>query len=102
MEQMLAKVKSKYWVCTHYGIKIPKTVQEAKATIGAQKNGNTFWWDDICQELKNVRPAFKVWHMTIGELPLGYQCRLIFDVKMGENNFRRKARFVAGGHATEV
>jgi hypothetical protein len=26
---------------------------------------------------------------------------LIFDVKMGEN-FRRKARFVAGGHTTEV
>ena len=99
----MAKVKSKYWVCTHYnGIKIPKTFQEANVTFVDQENGNTFWWDAICQELKIVRPAFKVWHMTIGELPLGYQCRLIFDVKMGENNFRRKARFVAGGHATEV
>ena len=28
-------------------------------------------------------------------------CHLIFDVKFGEN-FRRKARFVAGGHTTEV
>ena len=39
-----------------------------------------------------------------GEIPVGYQqvkCHLVFDVKMGEN-FRRKARFVAGGHTTEV
>ena len=102
-ERILAKVKSKYWVRTHkFGIKIPKTVHEAKAID--QENGNTFWWDAICQELKNVRPAFEVWHKTIGELPIGYQevkCHLIFDVKMGEN-FRRKARFVAGGHTTEV
>ena len=37
-------------------------------------------------------------------MPIGYQevkCHLIFDVKMGEN-FRRKARFVAGGHTTDV
>ena len=38
------------------------------------------------------------------KLPIGYQeinCHLTFDVKMGEN-FRRKARFVAGGHTTKV
>eukprot|EP00980_Cylindrotheca_fusiformis_P007911 scaffold1692_cov79-Cylindrotheca_fusiformis.AAC.2 len=35
---------------------------------------------------------------------VGYQkikCHMIFDVKLGEN-FRRKARLVAGGHVTEV
>ena len=54
--------------------------------------------------LKNVRPAFEVWEKLIDEMPLGYQqsmCHLIFDVKLGEN-FRRKARFVAGGHTTKV
>ena len=39
-----------------------------------------------------------------GKIPPGYtkiDCHLIFDVKLGEN-FRRKARFVAGGHVTDV
>jgi Reverse transcriptase (RNA-dependent DNA polymerase) len=54
--------------------------------------------------MKNVRPAFEVWEKSKDDIPPGYQqikCHLIFDVKMGEN-FRRKARFVAGGHTTEV
>ena len=67
-------------------------------------NGNTFWRDAIVKEMKNVRPAFEVWEKSADDIPPGYQqikCHLVFDVKMGEN-FRRKARFVAGGHATEV
>ena len=35
-------------------------------------------------------------------MPIGYQrvnCHIFFDVKM--ENFRRKARLVAGGHVTE-
>ena len=54
--------------------------------------------------MRNVRPAFEVWDKSVAELPPGYQevkYHLIFDVKMGEN-FRRKARFVAGGHTTDV
>ena len=54
--------------------------------------------------MKNVCPAFEAWDKPINEIPIGYQevrCHLIFDVKMGEN-FRRKARFVAGGHTTDV
>ena len=50
--------------------------------------------------MKNVRIAFEVWEKTVDEIPPGYQqvkCHMIFDVKMGEN-FRRKARMVAGGH----
>jgi hypothetical protein len=68
------------------------------------KNGNTYWWDAILKEMKNVRPAFEVWEKSESDIPPGYQqikCHLIFDLKMGEN-FRRKARFVAGGHTTEV
>ena len=101
--RIIGKIKSKYWVRTHkFGINIPKTVAEARA-IDAE-NGNTFWWDAILKEMKNVRPAFEVWEKSEGEIPIGFQqikCHLIFDVKMGEN-FRRKARFVAGGHTTEV
>jgi hypothetical protein len=97
---IIAKVKSKYWLRTHeFGIQIPKSVQEARE-IDA-KNGNTYWWDAILKEMKNVRP---VWEASKDKIPPGYQqikCHLIFDVKMGEN-FRRKARFVAGGHTTEV
>ena len=101
--RIIAKVKSKYWLRTHkFGIRIPKSVKEARE-IDAE-NGNTYWWDAILKEMKNVRPAFEVWEKTKDDIPPGYQqikCHLIFDIKMGEN-FRRKARFVAGGHTTEV
>ena len=101
--RIIAKLKSKYWVRTHkYGIKIPKNVYEARQFD--HENGNTLWWDAICKEIRNVRPSFEAWEKSEGEIPIGFQlvkCHLIFDVKMGEN-FRRKARFVAGGHTTEV
>ena len=101
--RIIAKVKSKYWVKTHkFGIKIPKTVEEARA-IDAE-NGNTLWWDAICEEIRNVRPVFEKWDKNESEIPVGYQeikYHLIFDIKMGEN-FCRKAHFVAGGRTTEV
>ena len=52
--------------------------------------------------MKNVRPAFEEWEGTVDEIDNAYQeikCHLIFDIKIGEN-FRRKARFFAGGHTT--
>jgi hypothetical protein len=102
-DRIIAKVKSKYWQRTHkYGIRIPKTVQEALAID--KENGNTLWWDAICQEMRNVRPAFEKWEQNEGELPPAYQkikCHFIFDIKMGEN-FRRKARLVANGNETET
>ena len=61
-------------------------------------------WDEIVQEMGNVRPAFQVHEGTKADLPIGYQqikCHIIFDVKMGEN-FRRKARLVGGGHMNEA
>ena len=54
--------------------------------------------------MKNVRIAFEENQGDPKELSPGYmeiKCHMIFDVKMGEN-FRRKARMVAGGHVTEV
>ena len=99
-ERIIAKVKSKYWLRTHkFGIRIPKTVQEAKQLD--QQNGDHLWWEAICKEMKNVRIAFEEFDGDVNNLK-GYQhidCHMIFDVKMGEN-FRRKARMVAGGHKT--
>lgn len=101
-QRIIAKVKSKYWQRTHkFGIRIPKTVEEARKLD--RENNNTLWWDAICKEMKNVRIAFEEWKGE-ADLPPGYQqikCHIIFDVKMGEN-FRRKARMVAGGHVTET
>ena len=99
--RIIAKLKSKYWIRTHkYGIAVPKNVDEAR--LFDKENGNTFWWDAIVKEMKNVRPAFKVFEGTEADIGPGYQyidCHWIFDIKLGEN-FRRKARLVGGGHKT--
>ena len=101
--RILAKVKSKYWLRSHkFGIRIPKSVEEAREVDN--QNGKTLWWDAICKEMRNVRPASEVFEGTKDQLPIGYQfmkCHMIFDVKFGEN-FRRKALLVAGGHMTET
>ena len=79
---------------------MPNTVEEA--ILIDKENGNTLWWDAIMKEMKNVRPAFEVFEKRKGDIRIGYQhikCRMIFDVKLGEN-FRRKARLVGGGHTT--
>jgi predicted amino acid racemase len=52
--------------------------------------------------MKNVRPAFEMFEVRKEDMAIGYQeskCRMIFDVKLGEN-FRRKARLVGDGHTT--
>ena len=101
--RILAKVKSKYWLRSHkFGIRIPKSVEKAKKVD--DQNGNTLWWDAICKEMRNVRPAFEVLQGTKDQLPVGYQfmkCHMIFDIEFKEN-FHRKARLVAGGHMTET
>ena len=97
---IISKVKSKYWSRTHkYGVQIPKSVKEAR--IIDRENG-TLWWDPICEEMKNVRVAFE--EFDGHGVPVGYKkidCHMIFDVKLGEN-YRRKARLVAGGHKPEA
>ena len=54
--------------------------------------------------MRNVRIAFEEFNGNKEDIPPGYQqvnCYMIFDIKMGEN-FRRKARMVAGGHTTNT
>ncbi len=77
-----------------------KTVKEALELN--KKNGNTLWADAIAKEMKDVRVAFKI--LPGGQsAPLGYQkipCHMIFDVNM--EDFRHKARLIAGGHRTKA
>ena len=102
-KSIVAKIKSKYWTRTHkFGIRIPKNVKQARELDADDSTGLTLWWDAILKEMRNVRIAFEEFAGTEQEIPPGYQyvdCHMIFDIKMGEN-FRRKARMVAGGHQT--
>ena len=82
-----------------FGIEIPGTVEQAKKLDMA--NGNTLWQDAITKEMKNSRVAFKL--LERGENPpVGFKeitCHIIFDLKL---DMTRKARYVAGGHLTDV
>ena len=75
-EAIISKVKSAYWLTTHkYGIKMPKTVEEALKLD--KENGNTLWYDAITKEMKNVRIAFEEWKGKENEIPPGYQKNVI-------------------------
>ena len=103
-ESIISLVKkrgnARYLKKTHkFGVEVPKT--EAEAYALDKKNGDTKWADAIAKEEADVRPAFEIIEDG-GKVPIGYQqinCHWIFDVKM--ENFRRKARLVAGGHMTK-
>jgi len=100
-------VKSRYWSTSHkFGIELPKSVEQAIKID--QATGTDFWQRASEKEMKNVLPAFEEWtegnvkDARDGKKLVGYQeitCHMIFDVKM---DLTRKARFVAGGHTTEV
>ena len=67
-----------------------------------KENGNTLWRDAIAKEMNTVQIAFKILDEE-DTIPPGYKeikCHMIFTVKL--EDFRRKARFVAGGHLTET
>ncbi len=101
-DRMASKTKASYWTRTHKcGLEMPKN--HADCVRIDQENGNTLWQDAARKEMKTVRPAFETCEGDVKDL-IGYQsitCHFIFDVKLGEN-FRRKARHVAGGHKTEA
>jgi hypothetical protein len=101
-DRIISKTKASYWTRTHkYGLEIPKN--HADCVRIDHENGNTLWQDAVRKEMKTVRPAFETYEGDVKDL-IGYQaitCHFIFDVKLGEN-FRRKARYVAGGHKTET
>ena len=81
---IIAKVKSKYWLKTHkFKIKVPNNMNQE--IDFDRENGNVLWWEAVCQETKNDRPAFEPWEKREGDIPTGYQeikCHLILDIKM--------------------
>ena len=97
-DRIIAAVNSRVKKATHkYGVKVPKTVEEAFRLDTA--NGNSLWRTAINKEMSNVMVAFDILegHESV---PPGYTratCHIIFDVKM---DFTRKARYVKDGHRT--
>ena len=83
----------------NFGIQIPGTVREAMELD--REAGNNLWREAIEKEWKNSRVAFQL--LERGQPPpVGYKeitCHLIFDLKL---DMTRKARYVAGGHLTQV
>ena len=82
-----------------FGVRIPRTVREAKALDTA--NGNTLWQDAIDKELRQIDDyaTFRPTACT-DQAPAGYTgipYHVVFDVKV---DLRRKARLVAGGNCT--
>jgi hypothetical protein len=98
---LVCKRTTRYLKRTHkFGIEVPKTIKEALDLD--RKNGNTLWADAIAKEMKEVCIAFNIL-LDGHSVPIGYQkipCHMIFDVKM--EDFRWKARLVAGGHRTKA
>ena len=85
---------------THkFGIEVPKSIVQVYALD--KNNGNTLREDAIYKEMKDARPDFK--KLESGDMvTIEYQrvnCHIIFDVNM--EDFRCKARLVAGGHVTD-
>ncbi len=98
---MVKRRNTRYLKRTHkFGIEVPKTV--AKAHDLDRKNGNTLWMDAIAKEMQEVQKAFEI-IPDDQTAPIGYQkipCHMVFDIKM--EDFKNKARLVAGGHKTEA
>jgi hypothetical protein len=86
---------------THkFGIEVPKSWDECAGLD--KENDNTLLQDAVMKEMKNVRIAFQILNED-NAIPPTYQdicCHMIVDVKM--EDFRRKARFVGGGHTTDT
>jgi hypothetical protein len=100
-DAIISAVQKRYWKQSHkYGIRVPKSVQEAFEID--KENGDNCWAESIQKEMNNVRVAFRI--LEDGEdVPPGYQfmkCHLVFDVKF--DGFRFKSRMVAGGHMVDT
>ena len=60
-DRIIAAVAKRYHKITHkFGIRVPKSVEEAK--IIDDENGNTLWQDAMKKEMDAVRVAFKILH----------------------------------------
>ena len=81
-----------------FGIRVTQKI--IKVLRLDEKNGNILWRYGIAKEINAVMVVFKLFNEKENP-PTNYQeiiCHMIFDIKT--EDFRRKARYVAGGHAT--
>ena len=96
---LIARVRARKKKNIKFGIAVPRTVEEALALD--KENGNDLWARAIEKERTNSSVAFQF--LGLGtKAPPGFQkitCHMVFDVKF---DLTRKARYVAGGHLTEV
>ena len=96
---MISKVSRRVRKKMKFGIHLPATYEES-VQMG-KKSGNIFWQDTRKKEMKNVEVAFKF--LDDGtNMPIGFKkitCHLIYDVKF---DLTRKARYVGGGHLSQV
>ena len=101
-QRIIAADNKRYHNVTHkFGIKVPKTVEEALALD--QENGNDLWWKAIQKQMSAVKVAFKIHLDDDDKPPIGSQymkCHMVFSIKM--EDFSRKACLVAGGHMVEA
>jgi len=98
-DAMINKVCRKIRKRSKFGIEIPNNYVEAVALD--RKNGNTLWQDAVKKEMKNVEIAFN-FKDDRSQVPIGFKkidCHIIYDVKF---DLTRKARYVGGGHRTQV
>ena len=81
-----------------FGIKVPNNIREA--LILDKENGNNLWSEAIQKEMTALNDAAVfIYHPPSYKVGSQYQyapLRIIFDVK--QEDLRRKARMVAGGH----
>ena len=86
---------------TKFGIKVPNSVKEA--LLLDSQNKNTLWADAIKKEMTALDKAGVFEYKQTGyKIPNGYQyapLRMIFEIK--QEDLRRKARMVAGGHVVD-
>jgi hypothetical protein len=99
--RIIAVITERYHKRIHnFLIEVPKSWDDC--VILDKENDTTLWQDAVRKEMKNFRIEFQILNDGDAITPT-YQdirCHVIFDVKM--EDFRRKARFVAGGHTTDT
>ena len=98
-DAMINKVCMRLRERSKFGIDIPRNFKEAVEFN--RKNGNTLWQDAVKKEMKNVQVAFN-FKDNDSEIPIGFkeiEAHIVYEVKF---DLTRKARYVGGGHLTEV
>jgi hypothetical protein len=98
---IIADVTKRYHKRTHkFGVEVPKSWDDCVRLD--KEHGHILWKDVVRKDMNKVRIVFQILNGDEA-VPPTYQeirCHIIFDVKM--EDFRRKARFVAGGHTDDI